>query len=364
VSADNGGTWTAAGTVDTSQQSGLAITNFSLPINDYMLRLTSQGGGSENRVRVAWATILDSKSKAARVSNCAASGLTLDEFMRMGTNNIMTLFSNLRPDILFCQQFKAAQARSNWPAIKALLSAAVPDSVICLISSHPTEIDSPDVLMELNMLDRNIAATNGWAFVDVYTPCGSYDNVRSNGWSDDGIHFNEKGSAFEGDQLIRQLGLSAYLASQNAIISAEAQLNGYAKLSGGNELTGTNSFQNLVVTNLSFRGALPNAVPGNGAGTSGSETAILAANATDYRGTIELTSGSGSAAGGRLFTVNFTKPFATLPHLLWSCVDSNACSLAGQVYPTITSSNFSLNLIGAAFITPATSYSWTYLVVP
>ena len=364
VSADNGGTWTPVGTVDTSLQSGLTITNFSLPVNDYTLRLTSQGGGSEDRVRVVWATILDSKSKGARLSDCQASGLTLDEFVRMGTNNIMTLFTNLRPDILFCQQFKAPEVRSNWPAIKALLNAAVPDAQICLISSHPTQFDPPGTLMELNLLDHNIAATNGWAFVDVFTPCGSYDNVRSNGWSDDGIHFNEKGSAFEGDQLIRQLGLSAYLASQNALISADAGLNGYAKLSGGNEFAGTNYFQNLVVTNLSFRGALPNAVPGSGAGTSGTATASLAPDATDYRGTLTLTSGSGPSPGGRLFTVNFTTPFESVPHLLWSCGDPNACSLASQVYPTITNSNFSLSLIAPAIVTPATSYTWSYLVVP
>src|SRR5436190_4633539 len=64
-----------------------------------------------------------------------------------------------------------------------------------------------------------LAITNGWAFVDNYTPMSDWANfIATNGFNaDDTIHLNAKGRLYSGCCVIRQLGMVDQLAAAGVL---------------------------------------------------------------------------------------------------------------------------------------------------
>jgi len=213
----NGTAWTAVATVNTASGSGLAVTNFTLPAASYSVRVTSLGGGSANRVRYVWAALLNSAQTNSLIGSvCAAGGQDLLAFLAMGTNSIATLLTNLNPDLIFYEQKKDVWTRTNWPAVAALFKTYASNADVCLLSGQISNgtLDYPtpnptNSSYAVALVDRSIAITNGWVYVDDYSPLSDWPNIIvANGFNADNlVHLNSTGQLFAGSITARALGL-------------------------------------------------------------------------------------------------------------------------------------------------------------
>jgi hypothetical protein len=152
---------------------------------------------------------------------CNSPGRTLADFLAMGTNSIATLLANLNPDLIIYEQKKDFYTRSNWPAVKALFDTYARGADVCLLPGQisNTFVDYPvpdplDSSYAVALLDRSIAISNRWAFVDDYTPLNNWPSIVADGFNQDGIvHLNLSGKLFAGSIFLKQLGLLDYLFS-------------------------------------------------------------------------------------------------------------------------------------------------------
>ena len=139
----------------------------------------------------------------------------------MGEGNIATLLTHLDPTLIVWQQLKPISDRTNWPATKSLFQKYAPRASVVLISGHhvtPAADIPPNTVSNMVAIDRLIATTNGWGFVDLWSG-QSWSNVVASGFSSDGIHFyTPAGLRWTGNQLIDAIGLKALIATHNATI--------------------------------------------------------------------------------------------------------------------------------------------------
>ena len=209
-------TWTTRAVVDESVgATGLAVTNIALPPGNYAVRISAAG-----RVQYLHPSLIDSTSLGAHMSVCNAFGRTLGDFLAMGTNNIAILLTNLNPDLIFYEEKKDVWTRTNWPAVAALFRTYAPGADVCLMPGQisNTFVDYPtpnptNSSYAVALVDRTIASTNGWAFVDDYTPLSDWPGVVvANGFNADTVvHLNGTGKMFAGSIVVRRLGLLDYL---------------------------------------------------------------------------------------------------------------------------------------------------------
>lgn len=203
--------WTTVGQINCNGLGGMMVTNYALIRGAYAARFTNSTGGIV--VLPAGATtFLDSQNQGATVMPCNAYGRTLDDFLAFGTTPIIRLFTNLNPHLLIWHSLKHQDTRTNWYTIKTILQTYCPTTDVAFVGLHPTAADTFDISQTVANSDRTVALTNGWPYVDLLTEIGQWKNVVSNGWSDDGTHFNTRGQKWKGDETIRQLGLATYLA--------------------------------------------------------------------------------------------------------------------------------------------------------
>jgi hypothetical protein len=169
-----------------------------------------------------WACLLDSKSRGLVASGFNAGGQDLSALLAMGTNNIATLLSNLNPDLIFYEQKKDVWTRSNWPTAAGLLRAYATNADVCLlsgqISNGPNDYPAANPTNSsyaIALVDRSIALSNGWAYVDDFTPLNDWPNIIvANGFNADGIvHLNAAGQLFAGSIAVKQLGLVEMLTT-------------------------------------------------------------------------------------------------------------------------------------------------------
>jgi hypothetical protein len=213
----NGTLWETVATVDTATGDGLAVTNVPLAPGSYAVRITSLGGGAKDRVRCLWAALLNSAQANSLVASaCNSLGRDLGAFLAMGTNNIATLLTNLNPDLILYEQKKDVWTRSNWPALAGLFRTYAANADVCLlsgqISNGPNDYPTPNPTNSsyaVALVDRSIAISNGWAYVDDFTPLNDWQNIIvANGFNQDNlVHLNPAGQLFAGTVAVRALGL-------------------------------------------------------------------------------------------------------------------------------------------------------------
>jgi len=212
----NGTSWQTVTTVDTGTGSGIAMTNFALPLANYSVRVTSLGGGTANRVRILWASLLNSTQSNSLIGfGCNAPGRELGHFLAMGTNNIATLLTNLNPDLIFYEQKKDVWTRTNWPTVAGLFKTYASNADVCLLSGqisntindYPTP-NPTNSSYAVALVDRSIALSNGWVYVDDFTPLNDWSKIVANGFAADNlVHLNAAGALYAGSITVRGLGL-------------------------------------------------------------------------------------------------------------------------------------------------------------
>src|SRR6266404_5091350 len=229
TSPDNAA-WTTVATVDTSTgAAGIRVTNISLATGSYNVRVTATSGGAENRVVYLWPELENTATNSALLFDGHANGLILASFLAMGTNNVASLLTNFQPDVIFYQQTKPVYSLTNWPAAAWLFHTFASNSDVVLIQSQcasdPAVNSDPANGGPFQMaINRIVAITNDWAFVDNYTPLSDWTNVIvANGFNaDDTIHLNAAGQLYSGYCVIRQLGLVEQLAAAGVFKSLNA----------------------------------------------------------------------------------------------------------------------------------------------
>lgn len=214
VSTDNS-TWTPIMTINTSGTRQLAVTNVTMALADYEVRLTVSGGGT---FKYLWPEWFDSTAKRPRLYLANAPGKTQNDFLAMGTNNWRTILTNLAPDAIVYTQTKEIQWRTNWPAMKYIFQTYAPRADMIFCSTH--HVDPTNLVVGSNdtyeqaALDRYIAATNGWAFLDLLHG-QTWASVVTNGWSLDGVHYNDAGKRWEADRFINTFNIPSIIAVNN-----------------------------------------------------------------------------------------------------------------------------------------------------
>jgi hypothetical protein len=200
---------------------GLTVTNFQISPANYAARIVCLGGGSENRFCYVWISLIDSQSQGLAATMANAYGRGLDDFIAMGPN-VPVLLTNVNPDLIIYEQKKDLWTRTNWPAVASLFHVYAPNADVCLlagnISNGPYDYPVPDPTNSsyaVAMVDRSIALTNGWAFVDDYTPLNDWAHIIvANGFNEDNlVHLNFAGKLFAGSILAREFGLEQLVAA-------------------------------------------------------------------------------------------------------------------------------------------------------
>src|SRR5262249_55240685 len=172
----NNSTWTTVATVDTSTgPAGLRVTNVSLTAGKYNARVTTTSGGAENRVVYLWPELQNRAGNGALLFDGHAGGLVLGDFLAMGTNNIASLLTNYLPDVIFYQQTKPVSSLTNWPKVAWFFKTYASNADVALIQSQcaadPAANADPANGGAFQMaVNRAVAISNDWAFVDNYTP--------------------------------------------------------------------------------------------------------------------------------------------------------------------------------------------------
>jgi len=193
------------------------VTNFALPLGSYSVRVTSLGGGAGNRVRILWPSLLNSTQTNSLIGSlCNAYGRDLGDFLAMGTNNIAVLLTNLNPDLIIYEQKKDVWTRTNWPTLAGLFKTYAPNADVCLLSgqisndinNYPTP-NPTNSSYAVAIVDRSIAVSNGWAYVDDFTPLDDWPGiiVANHFNADNAVHLNAAGQLFAGSVTVRGLGL-------------------------------------------------------------------------------------------------------------------------------------------------------------
>jgi hypothetical protein len=234
----NNSTWTTVATVDTTTgPAGLRLTNISLTTGKYNVRVKTTVGGTENRVVYLWPELQNTATNSALFFDGHADGQILANLLAMGTNNIASLLTNYNPDVILYEQTKPVYTLTNWPAVAWLFKTYASNSDVVIVQSQcasdPALNSDPANGGPYQMgINRMVAITNDWAFVDNYTPLSDWTNfIVANGFNgDDTVHLNTAGRLYSGYCIIRQLGLVDQLAAAGVLKTFNFQLSTFNPL--------------------------------------------------------------------------------------------------------------------------------------
>lgn len=214
----NGSTWTTVASFSTSGTRSLNVTNISISRAAIMVRVTASGGV----VKYIWAEMEDSVTRGAKFYTANAGGKYMSQFLGMSTASIATILTNLQPDIVVWSQLKESWDRTNFPAFKTLINTYCPQADIVLVSTHrinpaaEAAAATADKAENLVKLDRSIARTNGWSFVDQFSG-QSWSNVVENSFNSDNVHFyTTAGQRWKTSRLVDSLDMKGLCAIANA----------------------------------------------------------------------------------------------------------------------------------------------------
>lgn len=214
--AASSNTWSTVAVVDTSIGSNLKCTNISLLGGSYYLRLSNSISGSENRSVYMWPQLRQTGSKAIEFFDGHVGGHVLSDFLTMGTNSIASLLTNYNPDIIFYTQKKDVVTMDYWTNVAALFKTYATNSDVVIVQGYPSgEFESipANGTQFQRPVQREVAQTNDWTFIDAVTPYPWTNVTERAGFTNgsDAIHFGFTGRESLGNLVLNQLHLDSYL---------------------------------------------------------------------------------------------------------------------------------------------------------
>lgn len=224
ISTDDS-SWTDIISVNTAGARAVLCTNVNFTRGSYSIKIAASGGA----VNYIWPALLDSQSTAPRLSVANAPGRSVNEFYTAGVASAATLLTNLVPDLIVWQQTKDLTNYSRFTNVNSWFSTYAPQANVLLISPHAG--DPTNAIVGVNheeqqtRMGREIARTNGWAYLDVYHPM-PWASVVSNSFSSDGIHFNDAGKRWEAERFMSAVDLRALVAVNNGAVFIAAGNSG------------------------------------------------------------------------------------------------------------------------------------------
>jgi hypothetical protein len=271
TSPDNS-SWTTRATVNEALYTGVNVTNITIPIGNYYVRVTTTVAGSENRTVYLWPELYTSTSQAVQFFDGHAAGNTFPGFLTMGTNNIVSVITNFAPDVIFWQQTKQVSTmnQANFEAIRFLIKTYATNCDFVLVQSHTSSdpsinADPANGGIYQMAAQRAAALTNGWPLVDNYSPLSDWHGfIVSNSFNGDAaIHLNGAGQLFSGLTLLKQLRVLDEIALAGLLKAypsvAEVVTNTF-------NLTNSGPF---YTTPTNFSGTLSSKIDGTAANTAG-----------------------------------------------------------------------------------------------
>lgn len=182
--------------LDQAGPRGIYVTNVALPEGKYGVRITAT-----NRIQYLWPALVNTNSRSTFLSLASAAGVDLKDFLLMSTNSVATLLTNLRPDLIIYTQSRNVDSRGAWPEVKQLFDRYAPaaDVVVCQPQTSGNSSGNADTnsggWYQL-LVDRQMCLTNGWTFVDCFTPLSDWSQIMALGYNTDHIHFTPVGREY------------------------------------------------------------------------------------------------------------------------------------------------------------------------
>ncbi len=209
--------WTNLGTLNEAAlgvEGHIVVTNFSIPSGNYILQLSVTAG------TFAWIDdigLSDTNSIVPILGDMHGPGHSLQDLYNMGTN-LGIILSNFAPDLIVYEQTKGINTYPYWTNFAFYVTNCSSNSDVLIISSYCDPTDPPaagssatDNNYQRNILERAVAISNQWSFLDVYTPIGTWSNIVARGFNLDlggDPHLNGYGRQFIGQIVLQKLNLS------------------------------------------------------------------------------------------------------------------------------------------------------------
>lgn len=216
-------TWTLIDTTDTTTgPAGIRVTNIALAsTTNIYLKVSNSVPGTEGRSYFIWPQIRSTTGRKVEFLDSHVGGITLGNFMAMGTNNIAQLLTNFAPDIIFYQQKKSVASMDYWTNVAVMFNTFATNSDVVVIQSYPSATSESDPANGSQFqlpVQRDVAKSNNWVFIDMVTPFPWTNVVQRFGLNDgDGIHLNGQGVAILGSMVAQQLNLPQMIANAGAV---------------------------------------------------------------------------------------------------------------------------------------------------
>lgn len=196
----DGVTWVNCGSIVGTQGTGLQCTNYALTLGTYQVKMTILGG-QFCMPGAGWGLYNQTGGQGvgAVISDMHASGLTLLDWLNMGSNNIACLLTNIKATQIIYQQTKPiADFAVGYPGYISYVNSTNfthADNILmgAQISSAPG--DPPRSAAQVLAI-RGYAVSNNLIFLDNYTPFSVWTNLMNAGLTNadtSGVHLNGGG---------------------------------------------------------------------------------------------------------------------------------------------------------------------------
>jgi len=187
----------------------LFITNFAVPLAGYQVKISGLSGNFP----ILGVGCIQTNCNIPIFYDMHAPGVTLQGWTNMG-QSIGVILSNINPALVVEEQVKPISTYNDYTNFAWWMSNDAPNADVVLISSYADSTDGDgdvaDYTYNLSLYERNVAITNHWPFVDVWTPMGSWSNIVANGFNlDTVVHLNARGQDFLSQIVIQKLNLPA-----------------------------------------------------------------------------------------------------------------------------------------------------------
>jgi len=140
-------------------------------------------------------------------SNISQGGISLDMQTTQGLANLGTFISDFDPDFITFEMKETANTyAANLEKLLDVVDSAAPLADFVGIGSTPTLNENTDQLLQNEILKAK-CLEHGQIYWDGYKPFKSYAVLDSVGWAGDGIHVDDKASAFLADLMAADLRL-------------------------------------------------------------------------------------------------------------------------------------------------------------
>ena len=239
-------TWTTVATVDsTTGPTGLRVTNIALAsVTNVYLRISNSVPGTEGRFIFVWPQIRDTTSRAVEFLDGHVGGNVLAQFMAMGTNAIATLLTNFAPDVIFYQQKKSVASMDYWTNVAVMFKTFATNSDVVVIQSYGSadqsaEADPANGSIFQLPVQRDVAKSNNWVFIDTVTPFPWTNVIERFGFNLDAIHLNGAGQLALGGMVTEQLNLPQMLANSGTLSYLSRTVSGSQSIASSINVTGS-----------------------------------------------------------------------------------------------------------------------------